>query len=70
MSNADKGKAERLFVATYKHGGYDWSLRFYAVDETDAKWKVENIKNSLCYDGEVLSEVRLPWFKFGILSRR
>ncbi len=57
---------DKRFLASYQHGGDHWSLEFYAKDMTDAKWKVENIRQSLTLDGEVAITIRLPWFRWNL----
>lgn len=51
-------KAQTEYCAEYVHGDSRWGLNFFAVDECDAKLKIESIRNSVHLLGQL--EARIP----------
>lgn len=47
------GRDYHLFAIEYAHRGAKWAFDLYALDEADAKQKVEDIKASLVYLGPI-----------------
>lgn len=45
--------AQTEYCAEYEHEGGSWCLNFFAVDEEDALKKIESIKNSLKFNGQL-----------------
>ncbi len=64
----DPGKADKQFLASYEHGGSDWSLQFYALDWSDAQRKITSIRRTLELDGEAVAAIKLPWFRWRALK--
>lgn len=42
-----------LYAVEYEHAGGKWAFDLYALDEADAKQKVQDIKASLVYLGPI-----------------
>lgn len=45
--------AQTEYCAEYEHDGGRWALNFFAIDDEDAKKKIESIKQSLNFCGRL-----------------
>jgi hypothetical protein len=57
-AHIDGWKAQTEYAAEYTHRGSRWALNFFAIDEEDAKKKLENIRSSVQLLGAI--EQRIP----------
>jgi hypothetical protein len=46
--------ANSEYVLHYTHAGQTWGLQFFAVDDEDARLKVESLRNTLTLKGRLL----------------
>ena len=57
-AHIDGWKAQTEYAAEYTHQGRRWALNFFAVDDDDAKKKLESIRTSATLAGRI--ELRVP----------
>lgn len=57
-AHIDGWKAQTEYAAEYTHRGSRWALNFFAIDEEDAKKKLESIQSSVRLLGPI--EERIP----------
>lgn len=58
-AHVDGWKAQTEYLGEYFHRGSRWGFNFFAIDDEDAKQKLESIKSSLALLGPLA--LRIPF---------
>jgi hypothetical protein len=56
-AHIDSWKAQTEYVAEYTRRGSRWALNFFAIDDDDAKKKLESIRSSTALLGPVAERI-------------
>lgn len=59
QAKIDAWSAQTEYACEYTHNGTRWATSIFAIDDNDAKLKIENLKKSIVLGGPIT--MRIPW---------